>query len=111
MSNAAINIDQTAAPVVQGVVKPALDLKRYKEVIEELNSGKFTLDGQINLACWLGERAHFLVDRVETVEKQNSEMMELLRDIYRITGMNSRASHREQTAIFQRMRQAIGVSV
>jgi len=49
--------------------------------------------------------------RAESAEKQNAEMKDLLRDIYKVCGASSRASHREQTAIFQRLRDALGVSV
>lgn len=47
--------------------------------------------------------------KVERLSKQNSEMVTVLKDIYRITCMTSKASHREQTEIFQRMRRIIGV--
>jgi len=49
--------------------------------------------------------------KVERLSKQNSEMMDLLRDIYKVCVASSKASHREQTAIFQRLREALGVSV
>lgn len=37
----------------------------------------------------------------------NKEMLLVLKDIARVTNMTSRASHAEQTAIFQRMRKVI----
>jgi hypothetical protein len=47
----------------------------------------------------------------EMAEKQNAEMKVLLRDIYLVCGASSRASHREQTEIFQRLRKALGISL
>lgn len=55
---------------------PDIDLSHFKEVIQKLNSGEYTLEGQINLACWLGERTHLLVSEIERLraEKQEQEM-------------------------------------
>lgn len=52
-----------------------------------------------------------LVDMVRGLVQENSEMLVLLRDIYRVCGASSRASRREQTAIFQRLREALDISV
>ena len=43
----------------------------------------------------------------DSVGSVNAEMLQVLKDIYRITGMTSRASHAEQTEVFRRMRAVI----
>jgi len=48
--------------------------------------------------------------KVERMSKKNAEMVAVLKDIYRITCMTSKASHKEQTEIFQRMRRIIGAA-
>lgn len=78
MNNAAPMIDQPAAPVVQGVVKP-VDLARYKEVIANMNNPEYSLEGQMNLACWLGERAHLLVAEIEALREPIGRDLELAR--------------------------------
>jgi len=47
-----------------------LDLKPYYKVLEQLNSGNLTVDGKINFACWLGERAYRLVAEIERLQAQ-----------------------------------------
>ena len=42
-----------------------LDLKPFEDAIEQLNSGEFNNLGELNLAAWLGERAHYLVDEIK----------------------------------------------
>ena len=42
-----------------------IDLRPYHDVIQKLNSGNYTLDGRMNLACWLGERTYKLVTEIE----------------------------------------------
>lgn len=47
-----------------------MDLKWFKDNIAELKSKKYTLDGEINIACCLGERAHLLVAEIERLQSQ-----------------------------------------
>ena len=52
-----------------------------------------------------------LIEIIERHAVENSGMKGLLRDIYRVCGASSRASHREQTAIFKRLRESLGISL
>ena len=47
---------------------------------------------------------------IEQTKALDAEMLTTLKDIYRITCMTSKASHKEQTEIFQRMRRIIGAA-
>jgi len=47
---------------------------------------------------------------IEQMKDPNAEMLTTLKDIYRVTCMTSKASHKEQTEIFQRMRRIIGAA-
>lgn len=63
---------------------------------------------------WPSVRMSEISQLIEIIERQaveNSGMKGLLRDIYRVCGANSRAVHWEQTAIFQRLRESLGISI
>jgi len=45
--------------------------------------------------------------QVQKLQQSNDELLEVMKDVNRITLYNSKASHREQTEIFERMRAAI----
>lgn len=79
----------------------ALGFNRAMDKVDKLQSDYGTLNK------WY----HETLDRAEKAEKELAEMGELLKDIYRVCGASSKASHKEQTAIFRRLRESIGVSV
>jgi hypothetical protein len=79
-------------------------LKRYED-----SNGN-----QCNILQMINREPEWAANRIqagESVAECNAEMMAVLKDIYRVTCMTSKASHKEQMEIFQRMRVIIGVSI
>lgn len=56
------------------------------------------------------QQFYWLAEEVERLMTREKELTDLLRDIYGVCGATSRASHSEQTAIFQRLRAVLGIS-
>ncbi len=46
-------------------------LKSYEEASHQLHfDDSFNEIGKLNLACWLGQRAHFMLETIRSLEKE-----------------------------------------
>jgi len=52
-----------------------LDLTYFKDAIDKLqNDSSLNNYGKLNLAAWLGERAHFLVAEIERLRRERDAL-------------------------------------
>jgi hypothetical protein len=50
------------------------DLEHFRKNVEDLKRGG-CLEFEMNLACWLGERAHLLIARIDRLETLNAKLL------------------------------------